>query len=812
MCGFLVSGCHRGVDPEANNVVVEGGYDVKLQWTQYGIPHIQANDWGSLGFGVAYAAATDGVCTIAREYLRVRGEQSRFFGPNQGRRGSDVFHQAVLSPALIDAALQQPSAAVNALQAGYVAGYNRYLKDHPGETLPADCRAQPWVRPIDRSDLARTNMAMALRAGLGAAQQEIAGAVPPAGIAQPVAANALEQPSLGYAGLDSFDHPSSIGSSAIGSPPIGSNAIGSNAMAFGRDATASKRGLLLGNPHLPWHGGDRLHLLHLTIPGQLDSMGAAALTGTLISFGFNNQVAWTQTASKAQRSTLYALQLVPGQPTNYRWGAQVRALDTRAISIDVLGADGKLRREVHKVYFSHLGPVLMDAELPWSATQAFVLRDANLGNNRADETFLRLNLARSVNDVLQGLRKTQGVSTNIVAADRAGDTLFADVGTLPNIDYPFLIRCQDRSRVQWRGDTVIALRAEPGCEWPLDAQASSAGLMATAHMPALVRPDFVANSNDSHWLANPRQRLEGFSPIQGAEGTAQSLRTRAALSAIDKLLVNDGRVSATQLQALIDDQSSYSAASTRADVLAICLREGGKVELANGNPADARGACAQLKNWDGTFRLNSRGALLWAEFWPRAARVDNVWRIPFRLSDVVGTPTGINLDSQPVREGVLRALVQAADALAGRGIALDAPLGSVQFVELASAGNSHDARQRIGIPGGPEAAGGFSVIDAAVDDSSVHPSNQYRVRSGNSYLQVVGWDAAGTLHASGLLTYSQSDAPDSPHHADMTALYSAGKWLQLPFTEAQIKAAEPEQQLHLQDARTAQDARQQDKP
>ena len=729
----------------------------------------------------------------------MRGEQSRFFGPDQGRRGSDVFHRAVLSPALIDAALQRQSAALNALQAGYVDGYNRYLKDHPGDALPASCKAQPWVKPINRHDLARINMAAAVRAGLGAAQQEIAGAVPPA-TAGAASARALDRPSPGFA------------TNATGSIPAGSIPTGSNAIAFGRDATASKRGLLLGNPHLPWHGGDRLHLLHLTIPGQLDSMGAAALTGTLISFGFNQHVAWTQTASPARRSTVYALQLVPGQPTSYRWGAQVRALEARAISIEVLGADGKRQRELHKVYFSHLGPVLMDAELPWSATQAFVLRDANLGNNRTDETHLRLNLARSVTEVLQGLRSTQGLSRNIVAADRAGDVLFADVGTLPNIDYPFLIRCQDRSRVQWRGAAVIALRAEPGCEWPLDAQASSAGLMASAHMPALVRQDFVANSNDSHWLANPRQRLEGFSPIQGGEGATQSLRTRAALSAIDKLLVNDGRVSAAQLQALINDQASYSAALTRADVLAICLREGGKVELANGNPADVRGACAQLKHWDGTFRLHSRGALLWAEFWPRAARVDNVWRIPFRLSDVVGTPTGVNVDSQPVREGVLRALVQAADALASRGIALDAPLGSVQFVELASARDKNATSTRIGIPGAPDAAGGFSVIDAAADDSGLRPSNQYRVLSGNSYLQVVGWDAKGTLHASGLLTYSQSDDPDSPHHADMTTLYSAGKWLQLPFTEAQINAAEPERQLHLQDARSAQVATAQDKP
>jgi acyl-homoserine-lactone acylase len=39
-----------------------------------------------------------------------------------------------------------------------------------------------------------------------------------------------------------------------------------------------------------------------------------------------------------------------------------------------------------------------------------------------------------------------------------------------------------------------------------------------------------------------------------------------------------------------------------------------------------------------------------------------------------------------------------------------------------------------------------------------------------------------------MLTYSQSPEPDSPHYQDLTELYSAGKWIDLPFTEAEISA------------------------
>ena len=48
-------------------------------------------------------------------------------------------------------------------------------------------------------------------------------------------------------------------------------------------------------------------------------------------------------------------------------------------------------------------------------------------------------------------------------------------------------------------------------------------------MPSLFRDDYVTNSNDSYWLSNPEQPLEGFARIIGDERTARSLRTRLGL-------------------------------------------------------------------------------------------------------------------------------------------------------------------------------------------------------------------------------------------------------------------------------------------
>jgi len=51
----------------------------------------------------------------------------------------------------------------------------------------------------------------------------------------------------------------------------------------------------------------------------------------------------------------------------------------------------------------------------------------------------------------------------------------------------------------------------------------------------------------------------------------------------------------------------------------------------------------------------------------------------------------------------------------------------------------------------------------------------------------VTWDDDGVV-AEGILSYSQSSDPASPHYQDQTELYSEKKWIKLPFREEEIMA------------------------
>ena len=72
-------------------------YSVDIRWTSYGIPHVLADDWGSLGYGFAYAASVDGVCVFAKELATANGTLSRDFGASDEHFASDVFHRSILT-------------------------------------------------------------------------------------------------------------------------------------------------------------------------------------------------------------------------------------------------------------------------------------------------------------------------------------------------------------------------------------------------------------------------------------------------------------------------------------------------------------------------------------------------------------------------------------------------------------------------------------------------------------------------------------------------------------------------------------------
>ena len=620
------------------------GYDTEIRWTSYGIPHVKANDWESLGYGFAYATATDAVCVIARDIVMVNGNLSAYMGAENGNYENDVFHRALLTKDKLQRfALAQPDGS-GRFARGYVAGYNRYLKDHDGR-LPASCNDQPWVRPMVQEDVARLTVGLGIRYGVGRFKDDISRAKPPG---EPVTAgNTKFRPAAG---------------------------LGSNAVAFGKAVTETGRGILLGNPHYPWRGSSRFHLIHTTIPGVVDTMGVSLYTTNAVAIGFNKDIAWTHTVSTALRFTLYELSLNPNNPLEYRYGDDDRAIETRTVSVDVRQPGGGVESRQHTVYSSHYGPIIVSDELPWTNNSAYAIRDAVIDNTASPATYAALSVAESVDDIESAI-SLQGVYwTNTIATDRHGTAFYADISSTPNVDEKLLDECRIRHD-SIPAYIVVLDGARSECEWKSDPRSNVPGtLPAWKQCRRIRRDDYVTNSNDSYWLANPESPLEGYSPIIGPERTARSLRTRAGLVFVREQLAKGDKLTADDMRRLLYNHRNYGAELLLDDVLKAC--EGDPdVILPGDRKVDIEPGCTALAGWDRTANIEGRGMHVWTEFWRIARSIENLYAVAFDPNDAVNTPRGIALDKAEVRASVRQALAEGQLVLQDAGIAHGRTMG-----------------------------------------------------------------------------------------------------------------------------------------
>ncbi|HEX5377164.1 MAG TPA: penicillin acylase family protein, partial [Phenylobacterium sp.] len=366
--------------------------------------------------------------------------------------------------------------------------------------------------------------------------------------------------------------------------------------------------------------------------------------------------------------------------------------------------------------------------------------------------------------------------------DRNGDVLYADITATPNVSAEKLKACAPASGL---GPLAATARiymldgSRAACDWDVAAGAAAPGLMPGATMPAQIRTDYVANSNDSYWLANAQAPMAALSPIVGPTKVAQNLRTRSGLMEIAaRLDGSDGlpgkSVDPAAVEAMLYRNKNLAADLILDDLAAHCAGASA-VTLASGKVVDVAKACAVLAKWDRRMNLDSVGPHLFIEFLRGVERIPGAFATPFDPADPIHTPRGLKTDAETGAK-VLRALAQAVDLLDGARIPLDAPWGQVQFVVRGD--------QRIPVHGGE---GEDGVLNA--QQSKLVPGLGYVPYHGSSYIQVVTFDANGPV-ADAILTYSQSTDPASPHYADQTLLHARKAWVRLPFHKADI-AADP---------------------
>ena len=757
----------------ASTALAQPPGEVTIRRGADGTPHIRATTWEGIGYGFARAHAEDNLCALANTYATVRAERSRYFGPdatyaieNTGTSpnnlNSDFFWARVAKDRVVEKLLEPkpptgPLPQVREGVRGYVDGYNDAVR---AGTKDPECAGKPWVKPIGEMDVYRRFYQLALLASQMVAVDGIGGAQPP---------TPALPPGAGPSALD-----------ALAAVPPGEleerfkpRGVGSNAVALGADATDNGRGMLLGNPHQPWTGTERFYQSHLTIPGELDVSGASLYGVPLINIGFTGDLAWSHTVSTARRFVIYELQLVPGSPTTYVVDGQRKEMQRTTVTVQARRADGSLEPRTRTLYSTERGPVTTSLQglplFPWRPDKAYALFDANADNfGRLMNHFLDVNRASSVDELDRILRKYLGVPwVNTIAADRAGEAYYADIGAIPGVPDAKIASCSAPVGVALdqavRVQVLDASRA--GCAPDSDPSAPARGILPARSQPFLRRGDYTENSNDSYWLSNARTRIEGFPRIIGEERTERSLRTRMAFRIIEDQLRAGGRFSLPELRGAMFNNRVMAAELWRDELVGMCRSE----------PGIPAGACDVLASWSRRDDLDARGALLFRRFAQRALGAPGgAFRVPFDPEDPVGTPSGLRTESPAVRQALHDALAD----LSAAGVSFDAPLSALQYEERG---------ERIPLHGGPDELGLFNVLQTTFDPKRGFTDPEY----GQTYIQAVQFvdDARCGVRASTVLGHSLSTDSTSPWFSNGTKAISRKDFFDQPFCAAEVARA-----------------------
>ncbi|MEX2281907.1 MAG: penicillin acylase family protein [Gemmatimonadota bacterium] len=296
----------------STSVLAQGDDLPLIRRTEYGVPHILANDYRGVGIGLGYAQVEDYGDRIILGLLRSKAMMGVTFGRDSMQsdfgarrdllRVTETYH-------LLDA-------ETRGVYEGFAEGVNIFIRSHP-ERVPA------WARPIFN--------------GHDIAARDIGGASTAA--AQRIAQRHSGQPVSTGEDIDA-PHPDD----------------GSNAWAFAPSRTKSGRAILLRNPHLAWSSG--YWEAHVTIPGKLNYYGDFRIGGPFaVVGGFNEHLGWATTNNAPDNDEVYVLDADTTRADHYIFDGVSQPLRREDVTVDVTTPTG-VQQETRSFWHTTLGPVV----------------------------------------------------------------------------------------------------------------------------------------------------------------------------------------------------------------------------------------------------------------------------------------------------------------------------------------------------------------------------------------------------------------------------------------------------------------------
>ncbi len=703
--------------PQSADSAIALAQRVEIHRTEYGVPHILADDLEAMGFGLGYVQSEDYGASIAVAMVTSRGTLARHLGADEldadfaGRavhaRAVETFHR--LEPRTQD------------VYRGFAEGVNHYIRLHADEF-------QPWITPdftgIDalardvqtwsRADAAR----FVARLRRGEAERDSNGA-----------------------------GPGNSGSGRDAATPEGLSSSfaldGSNAWAFHGTRTESGNTILLRNPHLRWDGDHDLlarpsgltyYEAHVRVPGVIDFYGDFRIgTAFGIIGGFNARLGWATTNNYPTLSQVYKLRAHPTLDDHALLDGRPLPLERRDAIVDYRTAAGGTATETRTAWHTPYGPVIHRTE-----EHVYLLKDARDGEFRRGEQFLRMMMARDLDEWLDVMKMRAHPTSNFTYADRDGNIAHYYNVRMPLLPHPVT------------GDTA-AFAATSADIW--------SELVPWESLPLYLNPPggYVQQANDTPDYTNLNVPMDR--DTMPANLPEPRLRLRSQLSL--ELASGGQRLSVEDVIELKHNPRMLMAERVVGDLLGAAMAV---------DDRDVREATEVLSAWDLTAAADSRGGVLferWAGQYFDGTADSLRWRQPWDPPRAHATPYGV---SDP--DAAVEALRDAILSLRNEGVAPDAPWGEVHRVIRGNVDKP--------VSGCPPTLGCFRAL-------SFEPTNDGRLAAnrGDSWVFVV--EFGDVPRARTVLAYGQTARSGASHYADQAAMFAAGKMKEVAWTDEDIR-------------------------
>jgi len=362
---------------------------VTIRRTEYGVPHILAEDDRSLGFGMAYAQAEDYMVTIMKLILTSRGEKAKYFGGTEANIKSDLWYKQYRVHERANETYHQLDADWRAVTEGFASGLNFYIAKHRDE-LP------DWVQPVTPIDVATHGLAGVSRFSLNRGR---------------VVDKLLDKLKKGETGIvDPNEHD------------------GSNMWSFSGEKTKSGNAILMGNPHQAWSEVATYYEAHVTIPGKLNFYGSTFIGRPVLTTGFNDHLGWTHTVNYPDIEEIYALDRDPQWSEHYLLDGESHPMTSESVEVEYTDDNG-MPVTIEKTFFhTELGPVVHV-----SKDHVLVHRPAAYFEFRFYQQWYRMNHAKTWGEWREVFDELIMPMFNTGYADDQGNIYYRWNGTIPKL-------------------------------------------------------------------------------------------------------------------------------------------------------------------------------------------------------------------------------------------------------------------------------------------------------------------------------------------------------------------------------------------